>query len=166
MDAGWFEDPEGHGRGRRYWDGAAWTDHYEAPPPPAAHHGYSQPQAYSQPFVPAANFKVAGEKDIFLAVFLAWFFGPLGMLYSTIPGAIVMFFADVILGIVTLGIALIFLIPIGIIWAYVAAKGHNEKLRAQAYSAQPAIGHHVVAHAPVASAPAIPASTQPPPPPA
>ncbi|MFN8152392.1 MAG: DUF2510 domain-containing protein [Solirubrobacterales bacterium] len=30
-EAGWYADPEGHGRGRRYWDGSQWTEHYEHP---------------------------------------------------------------------------------------------------------------------------------------
>lgn len=35
-EAGWYEDPEQHGRGRRYWDGSQWTEHYENAAPAAA----------------------------------------------------------------------------------------------------------------------------------
>jgi len=31
VPAGWYADPE-HPARRRYWDGAQWTEHYEAPP--------------------------------------------------------------------------------------------------------------------------------------
>lgn len=59
-EAGWYEDPERHGRGRRYWDGSQWTDHYEHPAPA------QQAQAPAQPVAeqaPAQQLPPAGWKD-------------------------------------------------------------------------------------------------------
>ena len=55
-EAGWYEDPEGHGRGRRYWDGGSWTEHYEHP---ATEQQQQAPTA--QP--PAQQLPPAGWKD-------------------------------------------------------------------------------------------------------
>ena len=42
-------------------------------------------------------------KSVGIAIALALFFGPLGMFYSTILGAIIMLIVNVIVGIFTLG---------------------------------------------------------------
>ncbi len=58
-EAGWYEDPEGHGRGRRYWDGSSWTEHYE-------HAAAEQAPAQQAPAVqqqPAQQLPPAGWKD-------------------------------------------------------------------------------------------------------
>lgn len=61
------------------------------------------------------------KKSAALAFLLAFLFGPLGMLYSTVPGALVLFLVNVILVIPTLGLILLITWPIGCIWAAVAA---------------------------------------------
>jgi len=58
-EAGWYEDPERHGRGRRYWDGSQWTDHYEHPEPAQA---APAPQPVQQQ-PPAQQLPPAGWKD-------------------------------------------------------------------------------------------------------
>lgn len=67
-------------------------------------------------------------KSMGIALILAFLFGPLGMLYSTISGAIIMFIIDVILSFFTLGIGLFFTWPIHLIWAAIAVKSYNNKL--------------------------------------
>ena len=56
VPAGWYPDPAGTPR-QRWWDGAAWTDHYTEPPvaaqpaaaePVAPQPAYGQQQAYGQ----------------------------------------------------------------------------------------------------------------------
>ena len=69
-------------------------------------------------------------KYLYIAVLLGVFLGPIGLLYSTIPGAIVMFLINVVIGIVTLGFGLFLTWPICGIWAYVAASSYNKKLLA------------------------------------
>lgn len=54
------------------------------------------------------------------------FFGPFGMLYSTVMGAIVMLVLYVALGIPTLGWALAGLHPIAMIWGAWAAHNANQ----------------------------------------
>jgi hypothetical protein len=55
---------------------------------------------------------VLPTKSVGLAVFLGVFFGPLGLLYSTVPGAVIMFIANLLIGFVTLGVGLILTWPI------------------------------------------------------
>jgi Protein of unknown function (DUF2510) len=57
------------------------------------------------------------------------------MLYATIPGAIVMFFVNLLIGIPTLGLGLLVTIPIGPVWAGVGASSHNKGLGMYAQSA-------------------------------
>ena len=71
---------------------------------------------------------VASMKNPGLAIALGVFFGSLGLLYSTITGALVMFGVNVIAAIFTLGFGLILTWPICGVWAYVAAKKYNERL--------------------------------------
>lgn len=52
------------------------------------------------------------------------------MFYSTVLGAIVMIIVNLIVGLLTFGFGLILTIPIGVIWAAIAANSHNKKLMA------------------------------------
>ena len=69
-----------------------------------------------------------GRKSVILALVLTMFLGPLGMLYSTGIGAIIMGVLYLVLGIPTIGYALIVLHPICVIWGTWAA--HQDNLRA------------------------------------
>lgn len=73
---------------------------------------------------------VIPTKSVGLALVLSGLFGPLGMLYSTILGAVIMFLLNIVAIFITLGIGLILTWPIGIVWAGLAARSHNKKLLA------------------------------------
>ncbi len=62
-EAGWYADPEGHGRGRRYWDGSQWTEHYEHPAPAQQAAPAPAPQPVVQQQAPAQQLPPAGWKD-------------------------------------------------------------------------------------------------------
>lgn len=79
--------------------------------------------------LPAARtLVVVPTKSVGIAIMLTLFFGPLGMLYSTIAGAIVMFVATFLALLFTAGLGLFVTWPVGIIWAAVAASSHNKRL--------------------------------------
>lgn len=155
-EPGWYDDPEQGGRGRRYWDGASWTSHYEHPeaptalappnlagarraglpapaaapppqPPQAAAPAY-QPEAAAPMSVQQTMINVGSQKSVGTAVLLALFFGPLGMLYSTIAGAIVMFFVNLVVAVFTLGLGLLITFPLGALWAGIAVSNQNGRL--------------------------------------
>lgn len=67
-------------------------------------------------------------KSMGISIALTLFFGPLGMFYSTILGAIVMIIIDIIVGIFTFGLGLIVTWPIQVIWAAIATSMYNKKL--------------------------------------
>lgn len=67
-------------------------------------------------------------KSMGVAIILTVLFGPLGMLYSTILGGIIMCVISLIVGVVTLGFGLLLTWPICIIWAAVATSSFNKKL--------------------------------------
>lgn len=71
---------------------------------------------------------VAAPKNVGIAILLTVLFGPLGMFYSTIVGAIVMMVISLIIGVVTLGFGLLLTWPVCIIWGALAANAHNKKL--------------------------------------
>ena len=71
---------------------------------------------------------VSAPKSVGIAIILTVLFGPLGMFYSTIIGAIIMMIISVIAAIVTVGFGLILTWPVCIIWGALAAKAHNKKL--------------------------------------
>jgi Protein of unknown function (DUF2510) len=74
--------------------------------------------------------QVGSHKSVGGAVALAFFFGPLGMLYATVPGACVMFFVNVLMLFGTAGIGLLLTVPLGMFWAGSAASSHNKRLGA------------------------------------
>ena len=75
---------------------------------------------------------VKSTKNVALAAGLALFFGPIGMCYATIKGAIIMFLVNFVVGGITLGFGLLLTWPICAVWAYLAAKKYNERLLAEA----------------------------------
>ncbi|HEX5988690.1 MAG TPA: DUF2510 domain-containing protein [Solirubrobacterales bacterium] len=72
--------------------------------------------------------QVGSQKSVAGAVLLALFFGPLGMIYATIPGALIMFVINIFVVFVTLGLGLLITLPICAIWAGIAASNHNKRL--------------------------------------
>lgn len=73
---------------------------------------------------------VIPTKSVGLAIFLGAAFGPLGLLYSTIIGAVVMFLVNIFVGLVTFGFGLFLTWPICAVWAAVAAQAYNRRLLA------------------------------------
>jgi hypothetical protein len=131
---GWYEDAGRSGRGRRYWNGTAWTERFEYPEggAPLAPSFAPAPPAAAQPVgamtVQQTVINVGSQKSVVGAVLLALFFGPLGMLYATVPGGLVMFVVNVLVAIPTLGLGLLVTIPIGALWAGQAASSQNRRV--------------------------------------
>jgi hypothetical protein len=91
------------------------------PPPPA----HNQPVLYDAP----THVVVVGTaKDPTTAALLGFFLGPLGLLYSTLPGAAIMFGASVVVGLLTFGLGLFVLWPVSAVVGYRAAKSSNERV--------------------------------------
>ena len=67
-------------------------------------------------------------KSAGVAIILTVLFGPLGMFYSTILGAIIMLIITPPIAFFTLGFGLIVLWPICILWAALAASAYNKKI--------------------------------------
>jgi hypothetical protein len=86
------------------------------------------PRAAAAGPVPRQVVVVGPQKSVGTAVLLAFLFGPLGMFYSTVSGAIAMCFIMLAVGAVTLGFGL----PIAwfacMFWAAHAAGEHNRRL--------------------------------------
>lgn len=67
-------------------------------------------------------------KSMAVAIILAILFGPLGMLYSTVMGGVIMIVISLLAGIFTLGFGLFITWPICVIWSAVATNSHNKKV--------------------------------------
>ena len=76
----------------------------------------------------AQNVMLIKQKNAGTAALLTFFFGPLGMFYSTTIGAIVMMILYPLIGITTVGLGLFILHPVAIIWAAISANSHNKKI--------------------------------------
>ena len=63
---------------------------------------------------------ITPTKSMGISIILTVLFEPLGMLYSTIWGGVIMFVLSEIIGLLTMGLGLIITWPICIIWAAVA----------------------------------------------
>ncbi|MFT4112529.1 hypothetical protein [Silvibacterium sp.] len=75
---------------------------------------------------------VARTKSVALSLVLTFFLGPLGMLYSTIPGAILMIIVSIPLFVITLGHAGFIIWPVSMIWGAWAAHRYNQRLLGRA----------------------------------
>ena len=71
-------------------------------------------------------------KSAAMAAALGFFLGPLGLLYSTLFGAIVMLILNILVAAVTLGMGLVLTWPICAVWGFVAALSHNRAQRQKA----------------------------------
>jgi hypothetical protein len=114
---------------------------YQVPADPQYGTAHAAPLAAHQPLAPVAAGHPAPppqqvqvnqvvmaptkQKSAGLAVLLAFLFGPLGMLYSTVSGALTMFLVN-LLFFWTLGIVYLITLPLGMVWAYIAANKTNE----------------------------------------
>ena len=74
---------------------------------------------------------VGKQKRVGVAFLLAFLFGPLGLLYASVVGGIVMIIVSGLVAIVTLGFGLLITWPVCIIWAALATKNYNNNLGAQ-----------------------------------
>jgi hypothetical protein len=72
---------------------------------------------------------VTPTKSVGISIILTVVFGPLGMFYSTILGAIIMLIVSGIIGFVTFGYGLIITHPICVIWGALATHSYNKKIR-------------------------------------
>nr|VFJ66140.1 MAG: hypothetical protein BECKDK2373B_GA0170837_11613 [Candidatus Kentron sp. DK] len=75
---------------------------------------------------------VTSTKNMGISLILTILFGPLGMLYSTIPGGIIMMILSLIVGILTAGAGLPITWLISIIWGAMAVSRWNKNLLAKA----------------------------------
>lgn len=67
-------------------------------------------------------------KSMGIALILALLLGPLGLLYATVKGGIIMIVASAVFAFFTLGISLFITQSICVLWAYFAVKKYNESL--------------------------------------
>lgn len=71
---------------------------------------------------------ILATKSPGIAILLTILFGPIGMFYSTIGGAIVMLLVSLVVGIVTFGLGVLITWPICILWAALAASSYNKRI--------------------------------------
>lgn len=70
----------------------------------------------------------ATKKSLVASILLTLFFGPLGLIYSSVSGGIIMIIVSILLSIFTLGLGLLVSFPISIIWGILATNAHNAKI--------------------------------------
>jgi hypothetical protein len=78
--------------------------------------------------IPIQPVIVARTKSVALSLVLTFFLGPLGMLYSTIFGALVMIALSIPAFIITLGHAGFIIWPVSMIWGAWATHRYNQRL--------------------------------------
>lgn len=67
------------------------------------------------------------DKSVGAALALTFFFGPLGLFYINVRGAIIAIVASIVVSLLTLGFGLLFVWPVTMVWAAVtASKKHQE----------------------------------------
>ena len=86
-----------------------------------------QSQPAPQPQYQQTVVVVTKQKSVGTAFLLAFLFGPLGLLYASVTGGIVMFILGILIALITFGFGIIFVWIGCIIWAVVAAGNANKK---------------------------------------
>lgn len=85
-------------------------------------------QAPMAPMMPVMPIVVAPQKSVGLSLVLTFLFGPLGMFYSTVGGALAMLVITFIVSALTFGIGLIITWPVCMIWGAMAASQYNQRI--------------------------------------
>jgi hypothetical protein len=67
-------------------------------------------------------------KSAGISIILTFLFGPLGMFYSTIAGALIMLVVSLLVAVLTFGLGLIVTWPICIIWGALAVGSYNKRI--------------------------------------
>jgi len=67
------------------------------------------------------------SKSVGISLLLTFLFGPLGMLYSTVSGGLIMLAVSVLLAIFTFGFSVFITQPICMVWGAIAADNENKK---------------------------------------
>jgi len=83
---------------------------------------------------PAVNrtIVVASKKSMGVALILTILFGPLGLLYASVPGGIILIILTLVIALITFGIGALVGWLASIIWAAIAVSSHNRKVDAMA----------------------------------
>ena len=68
------------------------------------------------------------SKSVGVSLLLTFLFGPLGMFYSTVSGAVIMLIVSVVLAAFTLGVSIFITWPICMIWGAMAASSYNNTI--------------------------------------
>ena len=101
-------------------------------------------QDEDQPRVQQTVVIVGKQKSVGAAFLLAFLFGPIGLLYATLAGGVVMMLLAFVVGIVTFGLALIPIWLGSVVWAVIAANQANKRL-ASSVNLTANVGHAEVA---------------------
>jgi hypothetical protein len=71
---------------------------------------------------------IVNQKSVGVSILLTFLFGPIGMLYSTVIGAIIMFILSIFIGVATFGIGILITWPICVIWGVISTNSYNKAL--------------------------------------
>lgn len=100
-----------------------------------AHAQHQQPRMSGSVHTPAGARPLRGsQKNAVIAAFLAFFFGPLGMFYATIPGAIIMLIIGIVNIVLICTISTMFFVVflfanfVGVAWSILAVMSHNKRV--------------------------------------
>ena len=81
-------------------------------------------------FPPPQPVVIASTKNVGIAILLTFFFGPLGMFYSTVWGAIIMIVVTCVVFVFTFGYGTFLTWPVCVVWSAMAAHSYNKRLLA------------------------------------
>lgn len=157
IPAAWYSDPWGRAV-QRYHNGQAWTAYVidangaqridEGGEKPAGQESMSGSAASGgiviqnviqapQPYPAGGGYLPVATKNMGTAVALAFLFGPLGLLYATVTGGLVMLGISILFVPLTLGAAVLLIWPGCIIWAVIATNNANAGAMAAMRQPQP-----------------------------
>src|SRR5665213_548504 len=113
--------------------GAVQQPQGEIAPAPPQHYYQPQPIYITQQvqMVPV-QIGVMQPKSVGVALLLTFFFGPLGLFYSSVVGGIVMLIVTIFAAAFTFGVSVLVTWPICMIWGAVAASNANSRVAAGA----------------------------------
>lgn len=103
---------------------------YGQQPPPQTPYGYQPQPIYVTQQVHVGAGYGGGPKSMVAALLLTFFFGPLGLFYVSVTGALVMIVVSIVVGIMTFGVGLLLTAPACMVWAAIATNNYNARFAA------------------------------------